>query len=133
MYSAHVSIMFYNHSTYIFEKKLWGGGGNVSNTCVNVSAPFSREKIFAELMTQSILAWIMKYTKFTPSISTRFLANYSKISNILTFRLSNTRQYFAGDEKIGKYSISCTEHKVEKRFESHTLEFLPSVQRAFKG
>ena len=64
-----------------------------------------------------------------------FLANHSKFkfSNILTFRLSNTRQYFAGDEKIGKYSISCTEHKVEKRFESHTLEFLPSVQRAFKG
>ena len=100
---------------------------------LSLTISFSREKIFTELMTQSILAWIMKYTKFTPSISTRFLANYSKFSNILTFRLSNTRQYFAGDEKIGKYSISCTEHKVEKRFESHTLEFLPSVQRAFKG
>ena len=102
-------------------------------TVWSLTISFSREKIFTELMTQSILAWIMKYTKFTPSISTRFLANYSKFSNILTFRLSNTRQYFAGDEKIGKYSISCTEHKVEKRFESHTLEFLPSVQRAFKG
>ena len=55
-----------------------------------------------------------------------FLANHSKFkfSNILTFRLSNTRQYFAGDEKIGKYSISCTEHKVEKKiWKSHPWVF----------